>query len=61
MCFFQKMTHYFKMSYFLHFLLILHDLKRYGYIKLNFILLFEASEKKGQTKNNIKKHECTTF
>jgi hypothetical protein len=37
--FIPKMTHYFRMPYFIHFLFNLNDLKSYGCTKLNFTLI----------------------
>jgi hypothetical protein len=46
--FLPKMTHYFRMSYFIHILSNLSDLKSYGCTKLSFKLLFKASNEKNQ-------------
>ncbi len=59
--FFQKMTHYFRMSYFLHFLFILCDLKSYGCTELSFILLFEASKAKDDYKIITNKMNVLNF
>ncbi len=52
--FIPKMTHYFGMPYLIHFLFNLSDLNIYGCTKLNFIIVFKASNAK-----NHRKHECT--
>jgi hypothetical protein len=46
--FLPKMTHYFRMSYLIHFLFNLSDLNSYGCTKLSFTLLLEASNAKNQ-------------
>ncbi len=53
MCFFPKMTLYFVFKYFL---LVLSDVKSYGYTKLIFTLFFLSSKDK---KNNIEKTQKT--
>jgi hypothetical protein len=59
--FFQKMTHYFKMSYLLHFLIILCYLKSYGCTKISFTLLLEASKAKDEQKRTTKSMNVLSF
>jgi hypothetical protein len=59
--FFQKMIHYFKMSYLLHFLIILRYLKNYRCTKLSFTLLLEASKAKDEQKRTTKSMNVLSF
>jgi len=54
------MTHYFSMSYLLHFLFILYDLKLWVHQAKIYITSLSFNGK-GCTKNNHKEHECAKF
>jgi hypothetical protein len=52
--FIPKMTHYFGMSYLIHFLFNFNDLNIYGCTKLSFTILFKASNAKNQWRRTTK-------